>query len=94
MSDAPSQGLAGLTEVSYSGQFETFQMYQPPGARSRWVALHQINWQFNGHATLVGTAWVPDPANGQSATVLPNVPAEPTWDLLWNKSRLGTWVRE
>ena len=81
--DTLALSLQGATAASGNDSFQTYLMYQPPGANSIWVTLQTLSWSWNGSVSLVNGSWAlgngnsfgPSPAgetvNGMSSTSLP-----------------------
>jgi len=81
--DATAVSLQGATAATTNDQFQTYLMYQPPGAGSIWVTLQMLTWSWSGSASQANGAWAlgpnntfsPSPAGasttGTSSTTLP-----------------------
>ncbi len=53
--DPPGEPLESApTSYSLGDTFQTYLMYQPPGAGSEWVPLVRMNWSWSGAATKDG----------------------------------------
>lgn len=81
--DTPAISLLNAAALSVGDSFQTYLMYQPPGANSIWVTLQTLSWSWNGSVSVVNGSWAlgngnsfsPTPAgataSGTSSTALP-----------------------
>jgi hypothetical protein len=56
--DMPDNGLAGSKLVSINAEaFQTYVMFLPPGAASRYVPLRKLAWEWSGAASKLDEVW-------------------------------------
>ena len=86
--DAPMTRRSDASSISVSDAFQTYVMFTPPGANSRWVPVGILNWNYaigairttNGTYVPVGT-----PTQYCDPAFAP-LTEEPKWDVVFNNS--------
>ena len=78
--DAPDVGLRYYANNTYTGTWDTYMMYQPPGGTVSWVPLNKCEWTMTCVFDLVNGVYTPNPPG--TLTVKSDTPSSefPLWE--------------